>query len=106
MRHRLALTLLVCLSASGASAQTKPSEGPAVVRDDAGRTSIRAARLNSPLRLDGVLDEAIYETFPGISGFTQLEPRPGELATEQTEVWLTFDRDNIYVSARCWDSDL
>jgi hypothetical protein len=104
MRHRIVLTLLLCFVASAASAQTAPDGASAP--GDAGRPSFRAARLTSPLRLDGVLDEAIYETLPAMSGFTQLEPRPGELATEQTEVWLTFDHDNIYVSARCWDSDL
>jgi hypothetical protein len=40
-----------------------------------------------------------------MSGFIQNEPSQGEPATERTEVWLFFDGDNLYVSARCWDSD-
>ena len=31
-----------------------------------------------------------------MSGFVQMDPKPGEPATEQTEVWLSFDDDNFY----------
>ena len=41
---------------------------------------------------------------PAISDFIQLEPRAGEPATEQTDVWIFFDDENFYVSARLWDS--
>ena len=33
-----------------------------------------------------------------------MEPQEGSAATERTEVWVTFDRDNVYVSFRCWES--
>src|SRR5262245_47081511 len=82
-----------------------PPVPPAVVtRDEAGRATIRAVRLTSPLRLDGLLDEEIYTTVPSVSGMIQIEPKAGLLATEQTEVWVMFDADNLYVSLRCWES--
>ena len=65
---------------------------------------MRAIRLDSPLTVDGKLEEAVYGRVPGVSGFIQAEPRPGEPATEKTEVWVLFDDRNVYVSARCWDS--
>src|SRR5262249_19058034 len=55
--------------------------------------------------LDGRLDEGVYTTIEAIGGFVQQEPSEGELTTEKTEVWLFFDDRNIYVSARCWDSE-
>jgi hypothetical protein len=58
-----------------------------------------------PLRIDGQLDEALYRT-PSISDFIQVEPRGGEPATEKTEVWVSFDDSNIYVSFRNWESQL
>ena len=80
---------------------------PATIsRDDEGRATVRAVRVTEPLRIDGVLDEAHYERVPGMTGFIQIDPRPGEMATEQTEVWLSFDGDNVYVSARMHDSDM
>ena len=75
-----------------------------VSRDAAGRATIRAVRVQSPLRLDGVLEEALYRTVPSISDFVQVEPDEGAPATEKTEVWIAFDRDHVYVAFRCWDS--
>ena len=81
-----------------------PPVAPAVMtRDDAGRASLRAIRLTEPLRLDGQVDEELYEG-PAISDFIQVEPRSGSPATEKTEVWISFDDDNVYVSFRNWES--
>ena len=80
---------------------------PAVIsRDATGRATIRATRLTSPIQLDGQLDETIYGTVPAISGFIQNDPQEGAPATQETEVWVFFDSDNVYVVARCWESDL
>ena len=82
-----------------------PPELPAtVVRDDAGRTTVRAVALEEPLRLDGQLDEALYTSVTPISDFIQTEPAAGQPATERTEVWIAFDRDNVYVSVRASES--
>jgi hypothetical protein len=83
-----------------------PPVAPAVIsRDESGRATIRAVRLTTPMRLDGALDEAVYTSVPPISDFIQVEPQEGAPATEKTEVWVTFDRDNVYVSFRCWESE-
>jgi hypothetical protein len=83
-----------------------PPVAPAVItRDDAGRATIRAVRVTTPLRIDGALDEPLYSSVPPISDFIQQEPREGEPATEKTEVWLAFDNENVYVSFRCWESE-
>ena len=37
-------------------------------------------------------------------GFIQVAPAYGAESTERTDVWISYDEDNIYVSARCWDS--
>ena len=56
------------------------------------------------MQLDGRLDEEIYERTPPIDGFIQQEPREGAPASENTQVWVFFDDRNVYVSARCFDS--
>ena len=82
-----------------------PPVPPAVVtRDAAGRATIRATRLTTPLRVDGVLDEDVYQRVAPVSDFVQTEPDPGAAATERTDIWVLFDRDNVYVVARCWES--
>jgi hypothetical protein len=80
-------------------------ELPATVsRDAEGRTTVRAVRLANPLRVDGSLDEDVYRTITPISDFVQTEPRPGAPATERTDVWISFDDDNIYVAVRASES--
>jgi hypothetical protein len=69
-----------------------------------GRRVVRAARLTKALSVDGRLDEQVYQRVVPVSDFTQTVPAPGNAATERTEVWVTFDEHNIYISARCWDS--
>ena len=82
-----------------------PPVPPEVMSRDAdGRATVRAVRLGQPLDLDGALDERVYQEVRAFSDFVQIEPVPGELASEQTEVWVFFDGDHIYVSGRCWDS--
>ncbi len=117
-RAGIAAWALVALevSARGAAAQVNgpalpaidgppPPTPPAVVaRAALGRVTVRAERVRQPIRLDGLLDEQVYQTVPAISGFIQQEPREGEPATEPTEVWLLFDERFIYIAARCWDS--
>ena len=81
-----------------------PPEAPATIsRDAAGRATIRAVRV-AALALDGALDEAVYRDTPPFSDFVQTLPLEGQPASERTEVWVLFDDDNFYISARCWDS--
>lgn len=82
-----------------------PPVPPAVEsRNTTGGATVRAVRLTKPLTLDGRLAESVYQEVAPIGGFLQQEPNEGAPATEQTEVWIFFDDDNIYVSARCWQS--
>jgi len=82
-----------------------PPIPPEVIsRDDQGRATVRATRIDTPIQLDGRLDESIYQTIFPISGFIQQVPDEGHPATENTEVWLLFDDENIYLGARCYDS--
>ena len=82
-----------------------PPVAPAVInRDDQGRAVVRAVRLTQPLRIDGRLEEPIYTDLVPIADFIQQEPQEGAVASERTEVWLTYDDDNVYVSVRCWET--
>ena len=73
-------------------------------RDDEGRTTIRAVALDDVLTVDGRLSEAVYESVIPVSNFIQQIPNEGMPATEQTDAWVLFDDDNIYISARLFDS--
>lgn len=92
--------------AAGAAAQEAPIPLPPAViaRDGQGHATVRAVHLDTPITVNGRLDDEVYQTVPSIGDFIQSLPHEGEPATERTEAWVMFDDTNIYVSARCWDS--
>jgi hypothetical protein len=78
---------------------------PAVIsRNAAGQATVRAIRLTSPLKVDGRLDEDVYTREQPFGGLIQVAPRYGEQQTERSDVWITYDDRNVYVTCRCWDS--
>ena len=87
---------------TGGPAWPHPPE--VVVREEPGGVTVRAIRLTEGLRLDGLLDEPLYDCVRAISDFIQLMPDEGAPATERTEAWIAFDAESIFVSARVWDS--
>src|SRR5437763_16702514 len=116
MITRLAVSTaaVAVLAAAGADARAQtlgtvtPAAAPVspaiVSRDAAGHLTVRAVRVAAAIHIDGALDEAIYQMTEPISGFVQQEPDEGQPATERTDAWVLFDDQNVYVSARCWDT--
>ncbi len=68
-------------------------------RDAEGRVTLRAFPLSTPLEVDGVLDDAVYEKVIPADGFVQQEPDEGAPASERTRVWVLFDADSLYIAA-------
>lgn len=54
--------------------------------------------------IDGRLDDAVWQTAAVISDLTQIRPGDGTPASERTEIYVTYDKDALYVGARMWDS--
>ena len=98
-------------AAAGARARTgsadpeSPVAPEVITRDDAGHATVRATRITTPIRRDGRLEEAVYREVASFSDFIQMQPRAGTAATSKTDVWVMFDNERMYVSARCWESD-
>ena len=65
--------------------------------------TMTAVRTPGPIRIDGRLTEDVWQG-PGYGGFTQSDPQDGAPASEETTVWIAYDRENLYVAARCRDS--
>jgi hypothetical protein len=55
-------------------------------------------------RLDGRLDEPIWQTLEPATDFMQREPDFGEAASQRTEVRFCYDDENLYVGIRCFDT--
>src|SRR5689334_11675300 len=60
-----------------------PPVPPAVAaRDERGRVTLRATRLERPLQIDGRMDDEVYGATQPIDYFEQQVPREGQAATE------------------------
>ena len=81
-----------------------PPPPPAMINRAGGQATMRAIPLRAGIRVDGRLDEPVYDTVPPVSDFIQQLPDEGAPATERTEAWVMFDDENFYVAGRCWDS--
>jgi hypothetical protein len=96
--HKVVFPLLVvcALAALPAAAQT----GEPV-------PELAAERLYAEERivLDGVLDEPVWRRAVPATEFRQQEPVEGAPPTEQTEVRVAFDANNLYIGAHLFDSD-
>ena len=71
---------------------------------DVGVKTAFAKRSTDELRIDGLLDDAAWEQAVPITGFIQNEPKPGEPASQKTEVRILYDDHAIYIGARMYDT--
>ena len=104
LRLTLGLTLGFGAPAAAQEILPMPVAPEVVARDDEGGTTVRATRLTQEIRLDGRLDEAAYRAVRPITGFIQQIPDEGAPASERTDVWVFFDENSLYVTARAFDS--
>ena len=65
---------------------------------------IRALYTDEEILIDGSLEEPVWDRAEVSTGFIQQEPRPGNPASEKTEVRILFDDNNLYIGVICLDS--
>ncbi len=65
--------------------------------------TLHAKRINTPIKLDGRLNEKVWQTANRISNFTQRELKEGQPATEKTQVAVLYDSKNMYIGVWCFD---
>src|SRR5215813_5456540 len=64
----------------------------------------QATRLEEAPKLDGTLDDHVWQTATAISNFLQREPFEGQAATERTEVRVLYTKHEVYFGITCFDS--
>lgn len=87
-----AVSFFVICSSLFAAAQTP--EAPAA----------QALKITTPPKLDGRLDDPIWQKAAVISGFRQREPEEGRDASEPTTVRIAYDQSHLYIGAVLDDS--
>lgn len=64
-----------------------------------------AVRLNTPPRVDGVVDSIEWRGAPRVASFMQFAPRRGDPASQPTEVLVAYDSTNLYVAFVVFDAE-
>ncbi|NND52710.1 MAG: carbohydrate binding family 9 domain-containing protein [Flavobacteriaceae bacterium] len=55
--------------------------------------------------IDGVLDDAAWNSVEWTSDYIEFEPDVGTPPTEQTKMKITYDAKNLYVAFKCYQAD-
>jgi len=58
-----------------------------------------------PPKIDGTLDDAVWESVEWSSDYVQNEPNNGATPTSQTKLKILYDDKNLYVAFRCYDAE-
>lgn len=66
--------------------------------------TVEAVYLEDPPSIDGLIDEACWSNIEPVSGFFQYDPVNGEKASEETFVWVAYDRNYVYFAFLMKDS--
>ena len=72
---------------------------------DRTRRTAQVGIITVPITVDGVLDEEVWRSTPGIGELVQRQPVPGASPSERTEVRLLRDRDNLFIGVIAYDSE-
>lgn len=62
-----------------------------------GRPIVRPIRTDTPPDIDGRLDDEVWRSAARITAFVQQAPLDGAPATEETDVYVAYDSENIYL---------
>jgi hypothetical protein len=68
------------------------------------RYVVPAVRVDQAPRIDGVLDDQVWQNAPVVDEFTQQEPREGAPASERTEVRILYDGRSLLIAVHAFDA--
>ncbi|HET9305936.1 MAG TPA: DUF5916 domain-containing protein [Candidatus Sulfotelmatobacter sp.] len=98
--------LVVCLAlllggGKISEAQDQAAGAPAIEQLN---RSARAVHVERPPRMDGTLNDPIWQQASPITDFRQREPFEGQRSTENTEVRILYTHNDVYFGIACHDS--
>jgi hypothetical protein len=76
---------------------------PSTLVDEQGNRYISIEQTQSEISIDGSLDDEDWEKATFQKNFLQREPVYGEETSEETQVALLKDEDNLYLGIKCYD---
>ncbi|RMG27866.1 MAG: hypothetical protein D6730_06310 [Bacteroidetes bacterium] len=74
----------------------------AALAQEQGMRTVRAIRTQEPIKLDGILDEAIWQRTQPADSFWQYFPSDTCRSLLRTEIHFAYDEQNLYVAVVCY----
>jgi hypothetical protein len=69
------------------------------------RPTLAASAIDQPIKVDGLLDDEAWRQVDVADNFIQREPKPGQPATEATEVRVVYTDSTLYIGIRALAAD-
>jgi hypothetical protein len=68
-------------------------------------TELKAFKSNQAPLIDGRLNDNVWNEALPFTDFKMVEPYPGSNSSEKTEVRIIYDKNDLYIGIRCYDSE-
>lgn len=73
-----------------------------VAPDLSAQKTFQALQLKTALQIDGIFEKEVWSGADSATAFIQMEPKPGDPATEPTSAWFGYDDKNVYAVFKCY----
>lgn len=73
------------------------------IAQEISRKTININETDALIKIDGILDEPVWKNITPAKDFYQTYPYDSSLSNTQCEIYLTYDKTNIYVGTKCND---
>ncbi|WP_197062851.1 DUF5916 domain-containing protein [Hymenobacter sp. APR13] len=93
------LLSLLCLVGKATAQQQPAAAASPAAATLAPKKQMQAIRITDAIKLDGLLDEAVWQQAPVATQFIQNRPNPGPPEKHPTEVRILYDDANLYIGA-------
>ena len=96
MIRRLALACCLATAIAGSAAYAAESTSS---------KTIQAVRIDTPPKIDGVLDDAVWQKAAVVEDLHEVTPNEFSETSEPSKYFVLYDQNAIYVAVRLWESN-
>src|SRR4051794_18731886 len=96
------IPIVAALQLAAAQAPAAPPE-QVVYHGRNSPTVVAVPRLQAEVKIDGVLDEAVWKRAALLTGFSQFDPVEGAPAPDSTEVYVWYGEHEIFFGIRAFE---
>lgn len=102
MLHKLLPFALTFILLTGSAIASDKNKAPDAV--ELNRKTTMAARATKAPVLDGYLEPEVWQTVRPAINFVRFDPLNGKPSSQETEVYLLYDNEAVYIGARLYDT--